>query len=156
MPEATFAIIHLLKPHRPTVFNANGEKINPIKYPGHDDYFAEFGFTNAKFMQMIDTILDGSKNPPVIIFQGDHGTTLGDVWSKDKRTTHFETYAAYYLPNQFSVDVPQPYTLINTFPLIMNEIFGTNLELKDDRLIELLIGYDAPFEQEDVTQEFAH
>ena len=30
MPEATFAIIHLMKPHRPTVFHERGKLIKEI------------------------------------------------------------------------------------------------------------------------------
>ena len=106
---------------------------------------------------MIDMILDGSSNEAVIIFQADHGTTYGDVWTKNKRRlVHFEAYAAYYLPDSYSIDFPEPFTLINTFPLIMNELFETDFELRSDRLIELTTGYDAPFEQQDVTDIFAH
>ena len=69
MPEATFAIIHLMKPHLPTVFDERGELIK-IKRPSHGEYFAEFGFTNSKFLQMIDTILDGSSNEAGHYFPG--------------------------------------------------------------------------------------
>ena len=156
MPEATFAIVHLMKPHRPTTFNENGDIIDKISNPDHQEYFAEFGFTNSKFLQMIDMILDGSSNEAVIIFQADHGTTYGDVWTKNKRRlVHFDAYAAYYLPDSHSLDVPVPYTLINSFPLIFNELFETDLELQGDQLIELLVGYTAPFEQQDVTDIFA-
>ena len=118
MPEATFTLIHLLKPHRPTVFNERGEIIRKINEPNHQEYFAEFTFTNSKFLQLVDNILDGSTNQPIIIFQADHGSTYGEVRTRDRRSTHFDTYAAYYLPDTFSIDWPEPYTLINAFPLI--------------------------------------
>ena len=156
MPEATFTLIHLLKPHRPTVFNEFGEIIGHIPEPSHQEYFAEFGFTNSKFLELIDLILDGSSNQPIIIFQADHGSTYGEVWTRDGRSTHFDTYAAYYLPASFSIDLPEPYTLINTFPLILNEVFGTEYELQEDYLFELPVGYDDPFRQIDVTEEFRH
>ena len=156
MPEATFTIVHLMKPHRPIVFDEHGEPIDEIKEPSHQQYFAEFEFTNSKFLQMIDTILETSQYPPVIIFQADHGTTYGAVWTADRRLIHFDTYSALYLPDAYSIRLPMPYTLINTFPLVFNAIFGTAYELQENRLIELLVGYDAPFEQQDVTGIFAN
>lgn len=70
--------------------------------------------------------------------------------------THFDTYSAFHLPDGYSVNVPEPYTLINTFPLILNEVFGAEYGMKENRLYELLVGYKHPFEQQDVTEEFAH
>ena len=105
---------------------------------------------------MIDTILENSQNPPIIIFQADHGSTHGKPLTAERRLVHFDSYAAYYLPDGYALDFPEPYTFINTFPLVMNEVFGTDYPLQEDRLFELLKGYAAPFEQEDVTEEFLH
>lgn len=156
MPEATFAIIHLLKPHGPVVFNDKGEIRDSTSFPSHEEYFSEFSFTNRKFLEMIDSILESSKHPPVIIFQADHGSTYGEAWKPERRLTHFDIYAAYYLPDPYSVSVPESYTLINTFPLILNEIIGTDYKMEENRLFELQVGYRKPFEQQDVSEEFAH
>ena len=156
MPEATFAIVHLLKPHGPVVFNDKGEIRDATPFPNHEEYFSEFSFTNRKFLEMIDSILESSKHPPVIIFQADHGSTYGETWKPERRLTHFDTYAAYYLPDPYSVSVPEPYTLINTFPLILNEVIGTDYRMEENRLFELQVGYREPFEQQDVSEEFAH
>jgi hypothetical protein len=104
---------------------------------------------------MIDTILEGSQNQPVIVFQADHGTTYGDVGTNDNRLTHFDAYSAYYLPDSFSIRFPEPFTFINTFPLIFNEVFETDFPLRRDQLFDIPRGYDAPFEQVNVTEEFA-
>lgn len=63
--------------HFPTVFDERGNLIGPINKPSHQQYFAEFKYTSSKFLEMIDTILEASRNPPVIIFQADHGSTDG-------------------------------------------------------------------------------
>ena len=136
--------------------NQAGQSRKANWLPSHDEYFAEFSFTNSKFLQMIDTILENSRNEPVIIFQADHGTIFGRVWTDDRRLTLFESYAAYNIPDPYSVEFPKPLTLINTFPLILNKVFGTEFELREDLLYELTIGYDAPFEQVDVTGAFVH
>lgn len=155
MPEATFAVVHLLKPHGPVVFNEIGGLVDPEPFPSHEEYFSEFSFTNRRFLRLIDSILESSKHPPVIIFQADHGSTFGEVRQPDRRLTHFETYAAYFLPEPFLVNVPEPFTLINTFPLILNAVFGTEYAMEENRLFEMLVGYRKPFEQQDVSAEFA-
>ena len=156
MPEATFAIIHLMKPHGPLTFNEQGEGVNETWNPSHQEYFAEFQFTNAKFLEMIDTILQGSDHEPIIIFQADHSTLYGLVWTEDWRLIHFDPYFALFLPESYEFSFPKPFTLINTFPIILNEFFGTEIEMQSNLLLELLVGYDAPFEQKDVTEIFAH
>ena len=156
MPEATFALIHLMKPHGPVVFDAEGNVIEEVYVPDKATYFAEFEYTNAVFLDLIDQILDDSTTEPIIVFQADHGTTLGDIWSDEDRLTHFDTYAAYYLPDENSITFPKPYTLINSFTLVLNELFDLDFPMNENRLFEVLKGYDAPFEQRDVTDEFAN
>jgi len=153
MSEATFTMIHLLKPHRPVFFNERGEIIDRISRPKPREYFAEFGFVNQKFLEMIDAILDRSTHPPVIIFQADHGSIYGAPRTEEGRLIHFDAYAAYYLPSPFSMEIPRPYTLINAFPLILNALFDAGLDLNDNRLYEVL---ESSFVQKDVTDIFAH
>lgn len=153
MPEATFTIIHLMKPHQPVVFNEQGEHISWIRQPTTDEFGAQLRFINSRFLYLFDSILASSENPPVIIFQADHSTILG-YWPSDLRLTYFDVYAGYYLPPAYEVSFPRPFTTVNTFALILNAIFGTEFELEDNRLFELLTGYDAPFEQKDVTNSF--
>ena len=167
MPEATFTIVHLLKPHLPTVFNENGDILDRNYRPSPEEFFAEFGFVNSRLLLMISTILEKSVNPPIIIFQADHGSTYGHnkasrnrsfMWNdvESGRFTHFDVYAAYYLPYSYSIDFPERYTTINSFPLILNEIFETDYALKEYTLIEAVDGYIALFNQQDVTEEFEH
>lgn len=41
------------------------------------------------------------------------------------------------------------------FPVVFNVLFDIELELRENRLIEVLAGNAAPFVQEDVTEIFA-
>ena len=74
----------------------------------------------------------------------------------DDRATHFNVYAAYHLPDAYTIDVPETYTLVNTFPLILNAVFGTTYEMQEDRLFLLPPFHKRPFQQLDVTDEFAY
>ena len=115
-------------------------------------FFAEFRFVNAKFLEMIDKILVGSAHEPIILFQADHGSTYG-MSVREGRKTNFDAYSAYFAPESLALDVPRPFTFINTFPLILSTMFGDKLELMNNRLIEFnLRDY---FDQEDVTETFA-
>ncbi len=155
MPEATFTVIHLLKPHLPIVFDENGEELlAPDWQPSNDKLIAEHRFVNSKFLKMIDTILQVSRNPPVIVFQADHGAIRIHDDEEFRNLAVFSPYAAYHLPGIYSISFPKPFTLINTFPLLFNEIFQTNYEMNDDRLFKLPLVYEAPFEQRDVTARY--
>ena len=157
MPEATFSLIHLLKPHRPVTFDTDGNIIEMNKKPNRAEHLAEFAFVNSKFIELIDTILAGSQHQPVIIFQADHGSTDGKIRGGGYRLIHFDMYAAFYLPDQYALDLPQPYTTINTFPLILNALFNTRLEFRDNRLYELTSKSSRnPFELIDVTEDYAN
>ena len=156
MPEATFALIHLMKPHAPTSFNAQGEIVAGSWFPSHEQYFSDFAFVNETYLWMIDSILEQSTTPPIIIFQADHGSTYGSNWASDRRLVHFDAFAAYHLPDTYVIRFPEPFTFVNTFPLVLNEVFGTEMTLLEDRLIDLPSGYDTPFVQIDVTDEFIH
>ena len=154
LPEATFTIVHLIKPHKPTVFTEQGEIIRRILEPGPEEWLGELRFINSKFLEMIDAILVNSANQAVIMFQADHGSTYGNPKTKDDRLVHFDAYVAYYLPEAFSTAPPKPYTLINSFPFMLNAVFDLDYELRNDRLIEVSTGYDNPFLQVDVSEEF--
>lgn len=154
MPEATFTMVHFLKPHRPVVFDRHGNLlVDRIPSPSHAEYFAEFAFTNAKYLELIDEILAESENEPVIIFQADHGSTYGSVGTIDEKLTHFDVYSAYYAPDPHRIQIPRPFTLINTFPLVLNSILDTELELQDNRLLEML-AHNKPFILRNVTKSF--
>ena len=79
-------------------------------------------------------------NPPVIIFQADHGTTFGRVWTDGQTVDPFELICGVQdcrtlIPSVF----PKPFTFVNTFPLDLNEVFGTEYEFQEDLLFELTI-----------------
>lgn len=155
MPEATFTIIHMLKPHRPVYFDETGI-INKISNPTDEEFIASLNFVNARYLDMIDAILDGSEHEPVIIFQADHGSTKGEVRTEQWRTIHFDVFSAYYVPARYPIEIPRPHTNINTFPLILNAVFDAGFEHHESRLFELLKSNNRPFAQEEVTKRYAH
>ncbi len=152
MPEATFTIAHLMQPHKPANFNARGEIIAQIKRPNPSEILADMQGSNLHFLRAIDSILQTSQHQPIIIFQADHGMNFASN-SDDERVLH-QSYAAYYLPDGYQLQFPDPYTLINSFTLILNEVFGMDYLLRPDRLFAHPQGYDALFLQTEITELF--
>jgi len=132
IPEPTFAFVHLISPHPPFVFGPNGEHTNPAdfwnenrQYPSGlyaEGYQNQITFLNHKMLQAVDTLIEESGVPPIIILQGDHGP-----WHqpKDRR---FWILNAYYLPDHqdklFSKISP-----VNTFRYIFNAYFSGKYDM---------------------------
>ncbi len=135
MPQPTFAYLHLISPHPPFVFDANGNPTDPADfwndqrlYPGRlyqKGYVDQAQFLNKKLLQAIDTILAESDVPPVIILQGDHGPWLQP---KDKRMW---ILAALHLPGHNDKLYPT-ITPVNFFRLVFNSYFGGKYEILED------------------------
>ena len=154
MPEATFTIMHLLEPYSYVTFNENGDIITNNTSPTQDEYLAELPFVNSQFLRLIDKILEGSQNPPVIIFQADHGCHCLRSFSgrADDNTILYDAYASYYLPRSEEFTLPSSFTLVNSFPWVLNHVFGIDLELQENRIFHVEEGY-VLFGQREITAE---
>ena len=87
--EPTFTLIHLVSPHSPYVFGANGEDVKGTDEKDLDGvwsdarksfYIDEVKFLNKEILKLVDDIIINSDKPPVIIIQGDHGTKSLGKW----------------------------------------------------------------------------
>jgi hypothetical protein len=134
MSEATFTFIHIIKPHGPTSFDRNGNIIDPEHPPDTalHPFFEQLQFINARTLEMIDTILEKSSTPPIIIIQGDHGSRLGSVQSLDGKRTNFEILNGYYLPGQPDCITDPAIIPINSFRQVLNCYFGTDYPLLEE------------------------
>lgn len=135
-PAPTFAYIHLISPHPPFVFGPDGTPTNPAdfwnaqrRYPSNlyvKGYLNQLAYLNTQMEAGIDTILQESSTPPIIILQGDHGPWLQP---KDKL---FRILNAYYLPGRSDKLYPG-ISPVNSFRLVFDEYFGGNYPLLEDR-----------------------
>ncbi len=167
-----FVFAHIELPHPPFVFGPNGEGIdapwsitdfdaNWLIRPGRltrDEYIKQYRdqliFLNKKLKSAIDEILSRSKEPPIIILQSDHGPRSMLVWEDPNRTYFKECFSilnAYYLPEYDYVDLYDGITPVNSFRLLLNLYFGTNLELLEDKVY--FSTARNPFKLIDVTDE---
>ncbi len=135
MPGPQFSYIHLLSPHPPFVFDENGNHTYPADfwnekglYPYdlyQEGYTNQLTYLNKKMLKAVDTILEESDTPPIIIIQGDHGP-----WMQPK-DRHMWILNAYYLPGNTDKLYPT-ISPVNTFRLVLNSYFGGRYEMLED------------------------
>lgn len=135
MPQPTFSYIHLISPHPPFVFDPDGNPTYPAdfwneqrEYPKdlyQKGYLNQLQYLNKKIIQAIDTIVENSETPPIIIIQGDHGPWMQP---KDKRMWNL---TAIYFPDHkdklYSTISP-----VNIFRLVFNTYFGGKYDILED------------------------
>jgi len=159
-----FVFAHILIPHPPYVFGPNGEPLeNPqIKIDGDnywrfkEHYLNQLLFANKKTLAVVDNILSGSRVPPIIILQGDHGTAstgkgekgfedVSELFIKER----MKIFNAYFLPGYKGI-ISRSITPVNSFRIIFNYYFGTKFELLPDKIYFSL--YSTPYLFRDVTE----
>lgn len=138
VPSPKFVYIHLLIPHMPFLFDAEGDRINPKHQYDWDQYLGYYIFSTQYAKSMIEKILASydTANPPVIVFQSDHGARNRTMESGN---ILLENYPAeylnhivntLYLPGCEDAPLTQNLDPVNTFPIIFNCYFDANLPLK--------------------------
>jgi hypothetical protein len=131
----TFSYIHVMSPHPPFVFDAEGNPTNPEDFWNEQrlytpdlykkGYVAQVQFLNKNILQALDTIVANSETPPIIIIQGDHGPWL------QPRDRHMWIFNAYYLPGHNDALYPS-ISPVNTFRVVFNSYFGGNYDMLED------------------------
>lgn len=145
-----FVFAHIISPHPPFVFDANGEPITPENayrladgdyYPGsREDYLQKYAgqvkFVNQQIEAVISSILEKSDTPPIIILQGDHGPGAYLVWDSPEKSNldeRLSIFNAYYFPGGETGKLYSSITPVNTFRVILNAFFNGENELLDDK-----------------------
>ena len=131
-----FVFVHILVPHVPRVFTAEGEIEKDTGYYGgrlsgaiNDEYDRkgythEIEFINSELLGIVDELIRGSESDPIIILQGDTG--------KSGENT-YQILNAYYLTDIDQSKLYPTISPVNSFRLIFNEYFGSDYELLSDR-----------------------
>lgn len=151
-PKYIFA--HIMTPHPPFFFGADGELIPEAEYKlaaywDKGKYLDQLIYINSRVETLIEEILSGSKVPPIIIIQGDHGarSTLGDPhgdrgdpanigWlypTAEMLRESTPILNAYYLPDAGNGPLYDSISPVNTFRLIFNIYFDKDYELLEDK-----------------------
>jgi hypothetical protein len=138
-PGPKFVYAHFMTPHAPFIYLPDGS-INPdYNYYiteagiGADDEHTRVGYLNnvqfisARILPVLQQIIADSKQPPVIIVQGDHGVISEEL--------KYNILNAYYFPGNARDSLYPTITPINTFRLVFDQYLGIPYDLRADRSI---------------------
>jgi hypothetical protein len=155
IPGPTFTFAHIVSPHPPFLFGEHGEDVSPRQFGPNREliprkfdpfmgtpeyvrqgYRNQSAFLTARIERVIEQILKQSPEPPVIILQSDHGAWLhyhpNDVEATDLRE-RFGTLNAILIPGLKYEGLTQQATSVNTFRIVLNNVFGANMPLLEPR-----------------------
>lgn len=145
VPGPKFVFAHIVSPHSPFVFGPEGEFVDHPTGDGPMDlevyrqgYVLQIQVLNQRLLEIVDRLIEGSATPPVIIIQGDHGPEEGS--SQDRMSV----LNAYYLQGQPNPFVDEGTTPVNSFRIVFNTIFGTQMPLLED--VSYFSTYEAPYD----------
>jgi hypothetical protein len=136
-----FIFVHLLEPHPPFVFDAEGNSIDAGQFINEKGkytpesyargYVGEMQYINQQILRTVRTLIEKSAIQPILIIQGDHGP-----WFQPPETV-LTILNAYYLPGHSDALYPS-ISPVNTFRAVLDEYFGAYLPLLED------VNYNSP------------
>lgn len=136
-----FVFVHLMQPHMPYFYDRNGNLRNkPFEdKPEHMDslYIDQLMYTNSLMEQVAKTTETTRTRPRVIIIEGDHG--YRDKQNNPaKRNKQFMNLNAYYFSDGDHSQLYDSISSVNSFRVILNKYFRTDLPLLKDSTIRLI------------------
>lgn len=164
-----FIVAHILAPHPPFVYRTDGglrPHRGPFGYWDGSDYMAfstredyregyvgQLQWLNRQVLDMIDTLNSARGTKPIILLQGDHGSKLHLDQNSLKKTDVKECFSnlmAYSVPSTIKAKLYPTITPVNNFRIILKQLFGYNLDNRQDR--SWYSPFGQPFSFSDVTQ----
>jgi len=144
--EPIYVFAHFLVPHEPPVFDENGNFLTPEKASQRSDrenFVTQIIFINKKMKALINKLQSDSDPKPIIVVQSDEGpypqnrkiTFNGFDWEHATNAQIREKMGilnAYYLPDVNENALYPSITPVNSFRVIFNLYFGTELQLLPD------------------------
>ena len=146
-PSPKFVFSHLLIPHDPYWFKADGTPMSrkdQAQLTADQQYGQQLLFTKDQIKDVVDAILRQSAQPPIIVLQSDEGPRVGPNYTpghlpagsqlpEDPRHIQGPILNALYLPGFDYAQLHPDMTPVNTFRLILTHYFKAQLELLEDR-----------------------
>jgi hypothetical protein len=135
-PGPKFAFVHIISPHPPFVFGPDGEPTDSESFLNAEKklpfkkyaigYINQVTFLNSRMETILETLINDSDTPPVIILQGDHGPWMQP---ENKRLWILN---AYYLPGQ-NAGLYSRISPVNSFRMVLNKYLDTSYGLLEDK-----------------------
>ncbi len=137
-----FAFAHLLSPHTPFVFDSTCG--TPPRYvEGRQrtaDYLGQVQCLNRMLLATVTRLIRDSDVPPVILLQGDHGSSMLRFWAAPSPERvpagaaweRFGAFGAYYLPDGGAAALGDSVTVVNVLGHVLRHYFDADLAREPD------------------------
>jgi hypothetical protein len=158
VPSPKFVFAHILAPHYPHVFLADGaaRPVDDVRTPESQEtsganssyaegYCEELVYLNQRMLGVLRAILATSDQPPIIIVQADHGPDNAGP------TDRMRILNAYYLPGSGNARLYESISPVNTFRVVLDQYFGTGYGLIEDR--SEFSAYETPYKFTPIPQQ---
>ena len=146
IPDPKFIFTHIVAPHPPFLFGPNGEYLNQEDVFTLADtnglsgtrkaelYKDQATYITSRVMETVETILQNSDTPPIIILQADHGPCINVMSCSegDGLRQKFAILNAYYLPGGCDQSLYPTITPVNSFRIIFNCYYDADYPLLED------------------------
>jgi len=132
-----FVYAHVYLPHPPFFYDENGSEndlttiLDEKSQESKSLFVSYLKYTNKVAIRIIDQVMQASGGNALIILQSDHGFRDFEERRLNPRL-FFKNYAAFYFPDKNYSSLYDTMSNINTFPIIFNKYFGTNIPLRKD------------------------
>lgn len=146
-PGPKFVFAHIICPHPPYLFGPHGEirpgnlswgGSNPV-WQQKQPFVDQLTFLNTTLLGVIQRIKQQSKQPPIIIMQGDHGSAATFHRHKDwEQPTHtminerLHIFNTYHIPSRYHVHLYPTITPVNSFRVLLRDVYGDSIPLLPD------------------------
>ncbi len=151
-----FVLAHILCPHDNFELVEPNDVITPSTFSRKALYIKTIDSLNKKVIATLNSILNQSKEKPIIIVQSDHGTSFGfneadwanptDKVLKDR----MRNFSAIYFPDIDLADSLMTISPVNNFRLLLNNYFDEKLPILKDT--SYFSNYIAPYKFKNVTE----
>ena len=128
---STFTMMHVVFPHQPFIFDANGSPVayeNSFNWGDKSFYLNQLLYCNDLTEDLVTALVANDPNA-IIILQSDHGARASgdpDLFMKLIPVEDMKNVLnAVYLSGE-SFEIMQGHSGVNTLRLLMNELFGCN------------------------------
>jgi hypothetical protein len=142
-PGPKYVFSHVLSPHDPYVVDEKCQHMPASKQHEYKLYIKQLKCANTNILQTVDHILKNNPTDPIIIIQADEGPypiefrkNLELDWTKaPTKLLHQKDkiLSTYYFPDRDYSQLYHDISPVNTFRVIFNQYFGTELPLLPDR-----------------------
>lgn len=164
-PGPKFVYMHVALPHDPYVFDRNGDYVSEYTRSSRsteENYIEQLLYANKRILEVLDYLLAGPQGDhPVILIQADEGPQPprirddygGFQWreaTRDELLHKYRILNAFYLPGQTDPGLYETISPVNSFRVVFNVYFGTELPLLPDRVF-VFRDVNHPYELFDVT-----